>query len=258
VAEGKRAFEADAKGYSTFRPSYTKGLLSHVTARLMQEPPRGGFVLDVGSGTGIFTRQLRAALPDHIALTGIEPSPDMRAKASALSPAGPSLTYADGTAERLHNEDGSVRAVIAASAAHWFERPAFYAEARRVLMPAGLLAIVEYVRDEKSSPAAAALIRFTAENGGEASYGRPDCAGEIAALEGFGDVEIYQERSARRLTPEQYVGLAMSSSHARPAIANLGQERAEAILRQLGADHAEEDGLLSFGYLFQAFTARRS
>jgi ubiquinone/menaquinone biosynthesis C-methylase UbiE len=32
---------------------------------------------DVGAGTGIFARQLRAALPNEITIVGIEPSPSL-------------------------------------------------------------------------------------------------------------------------------------------------------------------------------------
>jgi len=68
---------------------------------------------------------------------------------------------------------GSTRAVVAATAAHWFERPAFYAEAHRILVPGGILAIVECVRDREGSPIAAALIEFMVRYGSERAYARP-------------------------------------------------------------------------------------
>ena len=40
--------------------------------------------------------------------------------------------------------DKSASLVTAAQAAHWFDLPAFYAEARRVLMPDSILALISY------------------------------------------------------------------------------------------------------------------
>ena len=57
------------------------------------------------------------------------------------------VEFRDGVAERLPFVAGVARAVVAATTAHWFERPAFYAKAHRILVPGGILAIVEYVRD---------------------------------------------------------------------------------------------------------------
>ncbi|GGE34424.1 hypothetical protein GCM10007276_09760 [Agaricicola taiwanensis] len=252
-----KSFHADAKRYSAFRPNYTGGLLAHLAQALAAAPPTTGPVLDVGSGTGIFTRQLRECLPASISVIGIEPSDAMREKAIDLAGRDTNLTYAAGAAERLPVEATSARAVVAAAAAHWFDRPAFFAEAGRVLRPSGPLAIVEYVRDEARSPAAAALIRFTADHGGPATYGRPDYAEELAALESFTQLDVFQETAILHLTAEQYIGLALSSSHARPAIEKLGAARAEELLRGLGEEHAGSDGLIPFGYIFQSFMVRR-
>lgn len=253
---GGEEFKADAKRYSAFRPDYPAGIMRHVTDLLTRQPPVGGTIFDVGAGTGIFTRQLRATLTGDFDIVGVEPSESMLAKARELSPGVPGLSYHAGTAERVDATDGSARAVIAATAAHWFDRPTFYEEAKRLLIPDGLLAIVEYLRDEACSPAAASLIRFTAENGGKADYDRPDYAAELTALTGFGAVETYQESFVRELTTQQYVGLALSSSHAQAAIEHLGSDRAEQMLLDLGKSHANADGLISFGYVFQAFTVR--
>ena len=92
-------------------------------------------MVDVGSGTGIFTRQLRALLPAVTPIVGIEPAPDMRLTAEAMSSGIHGISYVDGLAQRLPIPSGQARAVVAATAAHWFDRPLFYEEARRVLPP---------------------------------------------------------------------------------------------------------------------------
>jgi hypothetical protein len=50
-----------------------------------------------------------------------------------------SVLYRDGAAEQRLVENISARAVVAATAAHWFEWPAFYLETARVLVPGAFL-----------------------------------------------------------------------------------------------------------------------
>jgi SAM-dependent methyltransferase len=50
------------------------------------------------------------------------------------------------TAESSGLEDGSVNLITVAQAAHWFDLPAFYAEARRVLKTRGVIALWGYGR----------------------------------------------------------------------------------------------------------------
>jgi ubiquinone/menaquinone biosynthesis C-methylase UbiE len=256
MSEHRRRFDGIAERYSNFRPSYPDSLLASLTAAILAEPPKGGgAVFDVGSGTGIFTRQLRERLPPEMAIIGVEPSTDMRAKAEAAGiPTG--LRYIEGTAENLPIDDGAARAVLAATAAHWFPRPAFYREARRVLCPGGLLAIVEYVRDEERSALARDLVSFMAQHGTAKAYERPDYPAELSALEDFTPLEHFADPRTLELTFDQFIGLALSSSHARAVVANLGQAKAESALRDLAQRHRSRDGQVAFGYLFQYFLVR--
>jgi ubiquinone/menaquinone biosynthesis C-methylase UbiE len=77
-----------------------------------------------------------------ITITAIEPSASMRAQAVTETSVDTGLVFRDGVAEQLPFDGGSVLAAVAATAAHCSERPAFYAEAHRVLVPGGILAIV--------------------------------------------------------------------------------------------------------------------
>jgi len=156
-------FEGFAERYAGFPPESPERLLRALAGAIVEEPPSaGGLVIDVGCGTGIFTRQMRPALPVGTSIVGIEPSSDMRCKAADTSDASGGVTYCDGLAEKPPIGTASARAVMAATAAHWFNRPAFYSESHRVLMPSGILAIVEHVRDEENSAAAAAAVDFLA------------------------------------------------------------------------------------------------
>jgi SAM-dependent methyltransferase len=248
-------FERNGEGYARFRPGYPAAMVGRL-AGLIKAGPASGPVVDVGCGTGIFTRQLAAALGPGACLIGLEPAAAMRGQAERQD--GQGIAYRDGAAENLPLHDLSARAVATASAAHWFDRPAFYREALRVLQPGGALAIIDYIRDVDASAAAAAVEDFLRLHGGPKVYERPDYAAELDAVEGFGAVDAMAENVTVRLTQDELVGLALSSSHARSVIAKLGQAGAEGALREVAASLADAAGEMSYGYVFRMFVTARN
>jgi ubiquinone/menaquinone biosynthesis C-methylase UbiE len=64
---------------------------------------------------------------------------------------GTGLALSEGVAEQMPLVGDAARAIVAATAAHWFDRPAFYAEAPRVLLPGGVIAIVEYIATRRAA-----------------------------------------------------------------------------------------------------------
>jgi ubiquinone/menaquinone biosynthesis C-methylase UbiE len=258
MARHSGRYDRVAGNYSQYRPRYPDELVAHLAgliATVAGAP--GGLVLDVGSGTGAFNRQLRAALSAATRLVGVEPSAVMRAQAVAETPDAAGIAFIDGAAEAIPSGDGTANAVVAATAAHWFDQPAFYAEARRVLLPGGILAIVEYVRDTEESPLAAGLVAFMAEHGSRRAYVATDYRRELAALRGFGAIEDFPLRCRPKLGIDQFVGLALSSSHAAGLIERFGDAGARAALRELAAPHRIDAEHVLFGYLFQCITVRR-
>jgi ubiquinone/menaquinone biosynthesis C-methylase UbiE len=181
MARHSRRYDRVAGNYSQYRPRYPDRLVAHLAGIIGTAPAVSGasIVLDVGSGTGAFTRRLRAALPSETRIVGIEPSPVMRAQAIAETAHADALAFVDGAAEAIPVGDNAAGAVVAATAAHWFDRPQFYADAHRVLMPGGVLAIVAYVRDEARSPLAAALVAFIARHGSPRAYAPTDYRQEL-------------------------------------------------------------------------------
>jgi ubiquinone/menaquinone biosynthesis C-methylase UbiE len=251
-------FAAGASDYDRFRPRYPAALMAVVAGAVMNaagEDEEAG-MLDVGSGSGIFTRQLRSVLPGRIGITGVEPSADMRRQASEACE-GQGIVFVEGTAETLPATDAGVVAVTAGTSAHWFDRRAFYADVRRVLRPGGVLAIVEYMRDVEGSPPARAIVDFLDAHGEPRLEGRPDYLSELSALDGFDNVGMHRETVTLSLSIDEFTGLALSSSYARPAIARLGRSGAEAAVAGIAKPHVDAGGRIPLGYLFQAFIARR-
>jgi ubiquinone/menaquinone biosynthesis C-methylase UbiE len=254
MAQDTRRYDRLAERYSRYRPRYPDRLISHLAA-IIAKAPASDLVVDVGAGTGIFTRQLRAALPDKIRIIGIEPSPSMRAQAVAETADG--VAFSDGVAEHMPFAGDAARAIVAATAAHWFDRPAFYAEARRILVPGGVIAIIEYVRDQEGSPLAAALIQFMAQYGSQKAYAPADYRRELAGAAGFHDTEAFVLRCQLRLDTAAFTGRALSSSHAAGVIKRFGIDGARSALCDLAMPHRVDEEYVLFGYVFQCFTARR-
>lgn len=250
-------FATVSTDYGKFRPMYPISLLQYLSDQFASICAHGGTWIDVGCGTGIFTRQMADRLPDTMRVIGLEPSEPMREQARHGS-ARANIDYRLGSAEALPIADASACAVSAATAAHWFDRPRFYAEVVRVLKPRGLLAIVEYVRDVDDSPAAAALDAYLNEAAGPKAYGRPDYLVELETVPELEAADIHNAKETFRLDIKSFKGLARSSSHCAKAVARLGEDRVEADLERLARDHLDPDNRIPYGYRFNLLIVRKA
>ncbi|KAM6979075.1 putative methyltransferase [Tautogolabrus adspersus] len=96
--------------------------------------------VDLGCGTGQNSRLLA---PHFQEVVGIDIS-ECQLEEARCVPGHSNITYRKGTAEELPFPDGSVDLLTAASAAHWFDRSRFLAEASRVLKPKGCVALLGF------------------------------------------------------------------------------------------------------------------
>lgn len=126
-------FDMGGDAYARYRPDYPDAL----AAFLAGAAPDTRLALDVGCGSGQFTKQLGDCFD---AVIGSDPSADQIAHAVPH----PHVRYEVGPAERLGAADGSASLIAAAQAAHWFDPPRFYAEVRRVAKPGAVIALVSY------------------------------------------------------------------------------------------------------------------
>ncbi|TDV72219.1 class I SAM-dependent methyltransferase [Pseudomonas sp. LP_7_YM] len=133
-------FSTQAGAYSQGRPDYPDELgtwLQHTLGIDAQSS-----VVDLGAGTGKFTRLL-TPLTAH--LTAVEPVEPMRQEFAKRFPDTPIVC---GTAESLPLEDATADVLVCAQAFHWFANDAAVAEIHRVLKPGGRLGLIWNVRDE--------------------------------------------------------------------------------------------------------------
>ena len=138
--------DAAAKGYARGAADYEKGRPGYPPAAidvLVRECGIDGrtTVLDLGAGTGKFTRLLLAQTPTVLA---VEPVEAMRA---ACIENLPDVRVVDGTAEAVPLDDASVDVVTVAQAFHWFDQRAALDEIARLLRPGGWLALIWNTRD---------------------------------------------------------------------------------------------------------------
>ncbi|GAA2904611.1 class I SAM-dependent methyltransferase [Nonomuraea rubra] len=123
------SFGAAAAAYAEHRPDY-----AHAAVRWALDPAPGPRVLDLGAGTGKLTATLAALGAD---VTAVEPDPAML---SELRRELPAVRALPGSAEAIPLPDGSVDAVLAGNAMHWFDMAVAGPEIARVLAPGGILA----------------------------------------------------------------------------------------------------------------------
>jgi SAM-dependent methyltransferase len=186
------AFGRAAAAYAQHRPDYAEAAV-----RWALGPAPGPRVLDLGAGTGKLTATLVALGHDVVA---VEPDPAMLAE---LRRGLPDVRALPGGAEAIPLPDGSVDAVVAGNALHWFEMSVAGPEIARVLAPGGTLAGLWNVLDDRVDWVAS-LERV----GGPATVGPRDtlrdwrAATLPAVTPGFGSAEQAEFPHGQRRTAD--------------------------------------------------------
>ena len=126
-------FQDRPETYAAARPTYPDALYDWLVG-LLDHNER---VWDVGTGTGQAAHALATRF-DHVLATDVAPAQLERAVPR------PNITYHAAPAHQSPAPDASLDLVTAATAAHWFDLPAFMQEVSRVLRPGGVLAIWGY------------------------------------------------------------------------------------------------------------------
>ena len=126
------SFGAAADVYDRARPSYPQDAVDW----MLQSNPRD--VIDLGAGTGKFTRQIA----DRAHVIAVDPDEQMLAKIAGVE----TLV---GTGERIPVDDATADLVTCAQAWHWVDEELAAPEVARVLRPDGWLAIIWNARDDR-------------------------------------------------------------------------------------------------------------
>src|SRR5215813_7337989 len=216
-------FSSRVGNYSRFRPSYPVAVVDILKQQCALMPE--SIIADVGSGTGIFTRLL---LESENRVYGVEPNQAMRKAGEEYLAGHPKFTSVAGTAENTTLPSASMDLITAAQAAHWFDRGKAIAEFRRILKPAGYLALVWNDRRTDASGFARDYESLLLEYGTDyAEVKRRDAASQ----EFFGDI-THRKHVLPNFQEFEYAALEgrlLSSSYTPPS----GHPSHEPMLREL-------------------------
>jgi len=132
----QEGFEKSVDFYENARPSYPTEAIS-ILEKVLELIPNESHVLDLGAGTGKFTRLL---LNGNYHLTAVEPAQAMREKFKQIMPS--TVPILDGNSWNIPVPSGSQDAVVCAQAFHWFANLNTLKEVHRVLKPGGGFGII--------------------------------------------------------------------------------------------------------------------
>lgn len=237
-AERAASFARVADAYERARPGYPADAVLWLAGETSRD------VVDLGAGTGKLTRSL-TALGHHV--VAVEPLGEMLDR---LRAAVPGVTAVVGTAESMPLPDASADVVTCAQAFHWFDHGPALAEIARVLRPAGRIALVWNVRDERVSWVADLSDAMVGRTGVDRGAVEPI---ERSAL--YGEVEHATFEHTQEVDREALRALVLSRSFC----AVLPDEERAPILGRVDAlfDARAAGGVLTLPYLVECFRAVR-
>jgi SAM-dependent methyltransferase len=246
-----KRFSDRAENYTKYRPGYPDAMVRFF--RTLLPPPSP--IADVGSGTGILTRQL---LSHGYELYAVEPNEAMRQEAEKASTDDPHFHSVDGKAEATTLANQSIDFITCAQAFHWFDRVSTRLEFCRILKENGLTALIWNERADDASKVNReydSLLERMAPEYQNVSHRRialPD----IQAFFAPGEVELRTFPNEQILDREGFLGRLLSSSY----VPNLGQPGHQEIIEAAAKifDAHQVDGKITFDYESKVFVGRFS
>ena len=201
--------------YLTGRPDYPEALL--------EDLPRAALVVDLGAGTGKFTRLVSRTGARVVA---VEPQSAMAAHIAREA----NVQVVVATAEQIPLAGGCVDLVCCATAFHWFDYAKATAEVARILKPGAHLALIWNVRDDRV-PWVAAVGALLDARGKEAHRFRKGRWRAILDDCRFAYLGARDHPFSHRMRVDGIVDRVLSTSF----IADLGEEERESVRKEVFA-----------------------
>lgn len=249
-------FTGLAQDYSHSRPGYSSSIRDALLG-LLQKQVTQLDIVDVGAGTGIWTRMISELNP--ATLIAVEPNKDMRRKGIEDSQ-GTTIHWVAGSAEETSLPDGSADLVTMASSFHWANFDLATAEFYRILRNGGRFTALWNPRLIELNPL---LVEIEAKltdlnpNIRRVSSGRSGITETLTELlwssPFFDDVVYLEGRHLVVMTPERYIGAWRSVNDLR---VQLGPEMFDEFISFV-EDKVSQVNVIEATYLTRAWSARR-
>jgi ubiquinone/menaquinone biosynthesis C-methylase UbiE len=202
-------FDSLAGDYAQFRPGYAPSIVPAVLS-LVARPAREVDAVDVGAGTGIWTRMLAAQGLGSV--TAVEPSDEMR-RCGMLTAPEHNIVWRRGTAEETGLPPSAYDLVSMASSFHWTDFDKACVEFQRILRPGGRFVALWNPRMIELNPLLVEIEQEITRLNPEVkrvSSGRSGLTDRLTerlwAKPGFDDVVYLEARHVATQTAEQYLG----------------------------------------------------
>jgi ubiquinone/menaquinone biosynthesis C-methylase UbiE len=206
-------FSDRVETYAKYRPGYPEEVI-----RLFQAlVPPPATVADIGSGTGILTRQLLNSQYDVYA---VEPNEAMRSEAERTLAECTGFHSVPGMAEATTLANRSVDLITCAQAFHWFDRVKTKLEFSRILKIDGMATLLWNEREDASAVNRAydMLLKEMVPEYQNVSHRRV-AAEEIQTFFAPGETQLRTFANHQVLDREGFIGRLISSSY----VPNIGQ-----------------------------------
>jgi ubiquinone/menaquinone biosynthesis C-methylase UbiE len=201
-------FDSLANDYAQYRPGYAPSIVTAVLS-LVGRPAGEVDAVDVGAGTGIWTRMLAAQ--NLRSITAVEPSDEMRRHGVSTPP--PNIVWRSGSAEETGLPPRCCDLVSMASSFHWPDFDKACTEFQRILRPGGRFVALWNPRMIELNPLLVEIEQeITRLNPAvkRVSSGRSGLTEKLTdmlwANSGFDDVVYLEARHTATQTVEQYLG----------------------------------------------------
>lgn len=244
----KERFSSRVDTYTKYRPGYPREAIDYLykTVGLNESSE----VLDVGAGTGIFSRLL---LDRGSRVTAAEPNEAMREAALAASRDNPRFKAVSGSAEETGLAAASFDYIVSAQAFHWFDRAAAQREFRRVLKPGGKAILVWNTRLTGGTPFLEGYERLLQELGTDYGQVNHRNISHEMLVDFFKPQGMTEARFPNRqvFDFDGVAGRLLSSSYS-PQPGSPGYEPMMRELREL-FDRCQENGTVDFDYVTEVY-----
>jgi SAM-dependent methyltransferase len=244
----ERDEELGAKGfrngslYDSSRPDYPNSAIEYFTS--VFDTGTETRALDLGAGTGIFTRQM---LPYVGTMIAVDPSASMR---EALRASNSDIEVLDGSDINIPISDHSVDVVFVAQAFHWFDESRALEEIHRVLVADGGLGLIWNERDESVEWVRDLSLAMQWDTRQPYDVGR-DFTGVIASGP-FVDVERATFEHSQTLSREGLYQRVLSTSY----ISAMEQREREKLMKTVSEVVEELTEPIVLPYVTSAYSAR--